>query len=81
MHTSNYATEHVLPDWLIRASKAPAVTAAVQDLAKKYFRENHPALSDEQFEQVKRIFNKPFAEERLPELILPNDSQHIHAHL
>jgi hypothetical protein len=79
MYSNNYATGHILPDWLIRAAEAQSVTNAIKDLAVKYLKENHATISDEQFEQFKRIFNKPLVEDRLPELILPNDSQHIHS--
>lgn len=52
-----------LPDWLIRASKAKAVTGSVKDRAAEYLKENQQTLSPEQGEVLMEVIvKKPEAE-------------------
>lgn len=54
---------HAPPDWLIRASKAKAVTGAVKDRAVAYMKENQETLSPEAAEALQKVIvDKPETE-------------------
>jgi hypothetical protein len=79
MYKDNYAQSSELPEWLLDASKANAVTGATKERAVRYLKEQHKTLSQEQLKELNEIiFRKREIEVRAPELILPNDSQNIH---
>jgi hypothetical protein len=55
MYKNNYAESGSLPDWIIDASKAKAVTGADKDRAARYLKEHRHTLSSDEGKTLKEI--------------------------